>query len=608
MPITVRKTTSRCVALAALLQAPMLLAACGEDDVLETPGADTSDDTSTDVGEALDSAGDSDSGPAVDVGSDAADVGVDSFADTEDAVEADVFVPTEPEWAGVEFTPPEPPVPRLTRDQLRNSLQAVFGADVVVPPFSEPDVEETFFYTVGSGLATVSSRGVENLEQIAYAVAGQAVEETRRELMPCEPASADDTACFETIAQTFGTPLWRRPLTEEQIARFAAVGVEAATTLNDPWAGVEFLLAGLIQAPNFLFRREIGVVDEETGWRQYDDFDMAARLSFFLWDTTPDAELLDAASTGALSTDEGLATQVDRLLSDERARAGVRSLFSQLLRLNVLSDLNKDPTQFEHFDARLGPAAREETLRLIDALVFDERADFRDFVTSNRTFVDRQLAAIYDIPAPVREGFAEAYLPAELGRRGFLGQVSFLAVNAHPVASSATLRGKFIRERLLCQTMPSPPANANTAIPEPSADARTLRERVAVHLENPDCSGCHLLMDPIGLTFENFDGVGRWRDTDNDAPIDPSGNLDGASFANAWEMPTALRDNPEFGACIARMSYRYATGMHEGLDQRGAVNTFGDFFAATGYDVYALLRAIALSPAFRYAGPISVEE
>ncbi len=537
-----------------------------------------------------------------DAGADASD---DTSADaTSDAV-ADAAVPEAPDWDPAAFTPPPPPVPRLNRAQLVNSLHDILGDDVVVPPFVEPDVEEAFFATVGAGLATVSPRGVENLEQISYAVAGQVADPARVDRLPCVPDAVDDAACLATLVDHYGLRLWRRPLAESDRDRFVTVGLDAAAVLDDPLAGVEFAVAGLLMSPDFIFRRELGVDDPETGWRAYTDWEMASRLSFTLWNTSPDEALIEAAAAGELTDPVTLEAHVDRMLEDERAHEGVREMFSQLYRLHELDHLNKDPTLFDHFDPSLGESAREETLRLIESLVFEERADFRDLLTTNRTFVDNRLAAVYGIPSPSRDGFAETFLPPDMGRRGLTGQVSFLALAAHPVSSSATLRGKFVRERLLCEAVPAPPANANTAIPEPSPDAPTLRDRVAVHLENEDCATCHLIMDPIGLGFENFDGIGRWRDTDNGAEIDTTGDLDGAEFVDAWDMADTIRQHPGTGPCVARMTYRYASGVREGRNQFAVVDTLSAFYEATGYDVYALLRAVVLSPAFRYAGPIT---
>jgi len=265
----------------------------------------------------------------------------------------------------------------------------------------------------------------------------------------------------------------------------------------------------------------------------YDDWEMATRLSFFLWNSIPDQELLQAAQAGDLVSDAGLQGQIDRMLADPRAIEGVRNLFTEMLHLDLLDDLSKDPTVYTYMSDTLGSSAREESLQDIQSLVFDDDGSYLDLFTSQQTHVDRTLAALYNIPAPSPDGFGTVTLDPAGGRRGFLGQAAFLALNAHAVSTSATRRGIFVREVLLCQQIPDPPANANTAIPEVSADAPIMRDRIAEHLADPFCASCHSLTDPIGLGFESFDGIGRWRSTENGATIDPSGTLDGVDFADA---------------------------------------------------------------------------
>jgi hypothetical protein len=160
----------------------------------------------------------------------------------------------------------------------------------------------------------------------------------------------------------------------------------------------------------------------------------------------------------------------------------------------------------------------------------------------------------------------------------------------------------FVREVLLCQDIPAPPADVDTSIPEASTDARTLRERVAVHLQDPTCAGCHNLMDPIGLSFENFDGVGAWRDDDDGAPIDASGQLDGASFADAWDLGRALRDHDRIGACLTETMFRYAVGHSIADGEEAYVDWLADGFSLADHSVRALLADIATSPAFRTVG------
>jgi hypothetical protein len=329
---------------------------------------------------------------------------------------------------------------------------------------------------------------------------------------------------------------------------------------------------------------------------------MATRLSYFLWDTTPDDALLAAAEAGDLVTDAGIDTQADRLLADPRARQGVRTFFDEMLRLYTLDELSKDPAVFVHMSEKVGPSARAETLALAEWLTFDEDADYRDFYTSTTTFLDTKLAAIYAVPAPSMTGLAQAELPEDGGRRGFFGQVSFLAQAAHPTSTSPTRRGKFIREVVLCTPLAPPPADVDTSIPAPSTGYPTMRDRLEEHMTNPSCSGCHMLTDPIGLGFEQFDGLGGLRLTENGNVIDPSGDLDGAAFADAWGLAGAVHDNPKLGPCFAQTLYQYATG-HAATDaEDDLVEWHADGFAENGYRVLWLLRDLVASPAFRRVG------
>jgi hypothetical protein len=292
------------------------------------------------------------------------------------------------------------------------------------------------------------------------------------------------------------------------------------------------------------------------------------------------------------------------MLLDDRARSGLRNFFTELYQLDLLDEVSKDPLVIPQASPEVGPAAREETLAVMEDLVFDEDTDFRKVLTTRRTFIDRRLAAIYGVTAPSVDEAAWTELPKDGGRRGVLGHASFLMLNAHNSTSSATLRGKFVRERLLCQHMPPPPADVDTSIPEATEDAPTLRDRVQVHLEDPACSGCHQLMDPIGLGFENFDAIGRWRTTEAGTTIDTSGELDGVDFTDAWEMSAALANHPSFGPCVAQSLYQYTTGLSLATGEVALADWLGQAFEADGYRIRDLVLRIVDSPGFSQVGDI----
>ncbi len=490
--------------------------------------------------------------------------------------------------------PAEAHLTRLTAAQYRNTVRDVLGEGLALPPQLEPDLPSAGLVAIGASESTISGWGVEQYENGAFSLAAQVMDDAARRdaLVPCSPAGVTDDACAEAFVEAVGLRLWRRPLTSEESAALVAIANDAASTLGDFYDGLEFALAGLLQSPNFLFRAELG----EGG--RYDDFEMASRLAFFLWNTAPDEALLAAAAAGELTTEEGLAAQARRMIDDDRARDGVRQFFTDMFELYELDALAKDPKLFVHFSTDVGGYAREETLRLIEYLVFDKDADYRDLLVTNETFVNRHLAAIYSVPAGAREGFARVKLPESSGRRGLLGHLSFLGLQSHPAASSAVLRGLFVRRVLLCQEIPPPPVDVNTALPEPSDSARTLRERNKIHLENPSCAQCHNFMDPIGLGFENFDGLGRWREKDNGAVIDASGTLDGVTFTNPRELAQAVRDHDNVGICLTRTLYRYATSHVEQADEGQLIVALSERFAQQGYRVKALLFDIVTSPGF----------
>lgn len=482
---------------------------------------------------------------------------------------------------------------RLTRAQYEASLADVFGPGLVLPASLEPDVELEGLTSVGAGQAALSPYGVEQYEAAAYLVAQQVVGDPAfRASLPCDPAVA---GCVGEVIGAVGRRLWRRTLTPAEADTIAAVADAAREALGTEEAGVEFALAALLQSPRFLYRVEVG----RDG--AFDGVELASRMAFLLWGGPPDDELLDLAESGALADPEARRSQVERLSADPRAARGVRALFHELLGLQGLASLNKDPTLFVHAAPELGAAAREETLSMVERLWADDE-DFRDLVTSRVTRVDRSLAALYAIPAPAREGFGEVELPPETGRVGLLGQASFLALQAHPVSTSVTRRGMFVRERLLCQEMPAPPANVDTSIPEASPDTPTMRDRVAIHLEEPVCAACHALTDPIGLALEHFDGIGRYRPDDQGYAIDASGELDDVAFDGLAGLAGAVHDHPGFSRCLVTKTLEYAQGRPLAEDEEVLVDWVDAGFAARGWSLRSLFVDVIASETFAVAG------
>jgi len=508
---------------------------------------------------------------------------------------------------------PRPPMPdtaaqtgaqRLTAAQYGNAIRDIFGKDINVPPAIEADAVIDGFVAIGSSVSTISPSGVEKYEKAALAIAQQVIADDAHKslVLKCKPTGPDDMACAKETVTRIGRQVYRRPLQDAEITRLTNIFMQASAALGGFDRGLEYAIAALLQSPHFLYRPQVGENDPaNAGQVRYTSLEMASRLAFFLWNSTPDDELLTAAEQGALVTDAGLETQIERMLASPRAHDGLRAFVTDWLKLRELDHLSKDPTLFTYFSPELGPAAREETLRLFEHLVFELDTDVREVLTTRQTFVNAKLASMYMIPSPADEGFSLVEFPADSPRTGLLGQVSILALHSHPRSTSSTLRGKFIRESLLCDVIPPPPANVNTGLPEPSVTARTLRERMQPHLTDPVCKSCHVLMDPIGFGLENFDSIGRYRTKELDATIDPAGDLDGAAFKDARSLARAIHDSNKFAPCIVRKVFSYATNFRPAEADRGTLNTLTWDFKSSGYRLKELLKFVSMSPAFRLA-------
>lgn len=517
-------------------------------------------------------------------------------ADAQDSAEL------EPRGPVPTVSPGAPSLRRLTRTQYENALADTFLIDIYVPPALEPDNDVEGLLSVGASTTSVSAYGVELYEVAAQTVADQVLDDptARAGLVRCTPSGADDAACAGESLAGAARKLWRRPITDDEQARLGALAAAVGASAGDFDEGLRTGLIAVLQSPHFLYRVENGAGDGAL--RPLTPYELAGRLSFLLWNSIPDEQLLAKAADGSLLDDEVLQAEARRMLDDDRARRGLRNLFDEVFHLYQLPTLSKDPLVFTYASPELPPSAREETLLGIERLVLDEDGSFKDIFTTQRTYVDRRLAALYNVPAATPDGFGLITLPDGGGRRGLFGQASFLMLQAHATSTSATRRGKFIRTTVLCQEIPAPPANVDTSIPEADAESPTLRERLDTHLSDPFCASCHRLTDPIGLGFENFDGIGQWRPMENGAVIDPSGDLDGVPFADAWELGQVVADNPFLEPCFARHVYRYGTGRLNVDGEDELLAWLADGFTRSGHSFRELLVETVLSPGFRNVG------
>lgn len=496
----------------------------------------------------------------------------------------------------------KPVLRRLTHSQYNHTVRDLLR-DETRPADSFPKEDYVHGFTnqadgqsVSPLLAEAYAGAAERMARAAFAKGDS------RKLIPCEPGAS----CRERFLKEFGRRAFRRPLEEEETRRYEALFAREKDFLS----GARTVVEAMLQSPHFLYHLEPG------------SYAIASRLSYFLWDTMPDEELLQAAQRGILNTKEGVDAQAKRMLADNRAQAAFDEFLAQWLRFDRLRGALRDRRLFPEYSADLVASMVSETTRLFRHLVWGS-GDFREFFTAGYTHLSSDLARLYGLDAP-QEVWGRVPFPSSLGRAGILGQASFLTVTSKPSETSPTERGLFIREHFLCQQVPPPPPGVNATLP-PVTDEKpvTQRERLKVHLESPACAGCHTLVDPIGFGLEKFDAIGKFREQERIVvhptadeiktrrktkpseymlPIDAGGELRGiagAEFRSPAELGRILAAEPACQKCVVKQLFRYAFGRLETPDDEAVIDAALERFRQSQFRFRDLIMALTSSQPFR---------
>jgi hypothetical protein len=500
---------------------------------------------------------------------------------------------------------------RLTAEQYRNSIRDIFGESIEITGNAiATGAREAGLMAVGGRRLTLSSSEVESYEVLALNVASQVLSPSRRStLIPCRPQNQKvfDGDCAREFISTVGLHLFRRPLSKDEVESYSAMASGATDSLGGFYIGLQAALVGMMVSPDFLFRIERSVPSPETpGIRRLDAWSRASRLSFFLWNTTPSPALLRAAQSGELMFEDGLIQQVEQMIASPRIEHGLRAFFSDMLAFDRFDTLDIDTTLYPKFTKNVEDEAREQTLRTIADHLLEQGADYRDLFDSRKTFLTPALAALYGVPIPIRQemGGRVPWVPYEYPenhvRVGLLGQATFLSLFSHPGASSPTLRGKAVREHLLCQTIPPPPGDVDFSLVRDTdnPEFRTARDRLSEHRNNPTCAGCHTLMDPIGLALEIFDASGVYRNMENGALIDTSGQWLGQEYSDVRELTTMLKEDPTLTSCFVQRAYNYGTAREPTPAEVQWLNTTHSQLRRDGLHWRELLQRISGNPDF----------
>jgi hypothetical protein len=491
-------------------------------------------------------------------------------------------------------------VRRLNEQEYRYSVADIFGPQITVQGVFEPDTRIDGLLATSSTILSITPSGFSALSAMADNIASQVVNEKNRgKLVACKPKSDKDadSACASQVIAHYGELLYRRPLTAEEVADKTKLADGLAKSSGNFYNGLRYSLASLLQAPDFLFRIEFAVPDGNA--YTLDPYSRASRLSYLLWNTAPDSELLQAAQSGELGTPAGVARQVDRLMASPKLENGMRAFFTDMLQLDTFDSVTKDTLIYPKWSNTVAEAAKEDTLRTVMDITLRSNGDVRDLMTTPKSYINRKLAAVYGVPFDFTEEWMPYQFPADSGRIGVLTRISMLSMFSHPGRSSPTKRGVAIMDIFLCEPTPQPPANVDFSVVEnTSGPLKTVRERLNAHATNPACASCHNHSDPIGLPLEEFDSLGMHRSTENGKQIDVSGMLAGKSFNGAAGLGQALRDNPRFPACLARKLYAYGVGADTEEVKPATFKTAYDAFVKDGYRLKTLIKTLTNSPEF----------
>ena len=433
---------------------------------------------------------------------------------------------------------------------------------------------------------------VEQFRLTAMDVAANAISSRLDQLAPC--AGAEPSACARQFITDFGKRAYRRPLSSAEVSALEtvyAVGAEKSYSM-----GVQLVLETMLQNPPFLYLASTGTGTD--GAAAPAGFEVASRLSYFLWSTTPDTELLTAAEAGVLASPEGVLQQATRLLDSPRARGSIEHFYSQWLDVDTLPGQTRSPA-FPPF----GPDAINSLLRGFGEFVTRATlgGSYQQLMSSPTFYADAATASLLGLAPPAAGVLGEFTAPAGQ-RSGVLTEPAFVAAHAQYDGHSPIHRGVFVRESVLCSPPPPPPAGL--VITSPAVDPTlTTRERFSQHRENPTCAGCHAYFDELGLGFENYDAVGRYRTEENGKPIDSSGRLvaydeQDRSFNDAAGLAQIVSESPEASACFLKHWYRFANGRPEAEAEVCGLVDLYQTFQSKSFSIRDLLLQIAVSPAF----------
>jgi hypothetical protein len=502
------------------------------------------------------------------------------------------------------------PLTRLTQEQYLNTVKDLFGSGIKLDAIF-PQVQGGSFFGVVQ--ADVDGVDLDKYQRGAEAVAAAVVADKNllNKVAPCasSTAAADARTCARTFLGAFGTRIYRAPLAAADVDRH--LGLYDAGAMNGGYAhGMQLLLSGMLQAPRFLYRVELGT-GEAVGPSavKLSGYELASRLSYGLWNTSPDDTLNAAAAGGKLATAADVSAQLQRMITDPRGATMVPHFLASWIHLPDLDNVAKSDKVYPEWNDDLRNAMAAQANQFFNDLLQNKGGTVASLMTSQTVFMNSKTALLYGAATtglPTDNTFASSQ-KTDGTVSGLLTLPAFLATQAKASESSPIYRGIFVREQLFCQQLPAPPANVPPA-PEVTPGVST-RERLKQHEVDMACSVCHQMMDPIGLGFENYDGIGRYRTMDAGKAVDASGTISGTSdingpFNGVAELGAKLAKSADVEACVAKQWFRYAMARAETPADSCSMTSISQTFHAAGGDLRTLPGALVTTPSFLYRRPL----
>jgi hypothetical protein len=484
---------------------------------------------------------------------------------------------------------------RLNRTEYRNTVRDLLGTQLD-PAANFPADDVSLGFDNIAQVLTVSPLQFELYEQAAEDLTIEALTTGIRDaIVFCDPSVS---SCRDDIFRDLASRAWRRPATDAEIIRLQQLVDVAINEGRGIEEGLELAIRGILLSPHFIYRPELEDDPTSTEPHPLNDYELASRLSYFLWSSMPDDALFDAAADGSLRDEAGLRAEVDRMLSDPKAQALVDNFAGQWLRIRSLDDHVPNYATFPDWDDSLRNSMSQETKMFFEEFLRGD-VPMDELLLADFTYLNDRLATHYGLPFDLGPELQRVSLEPTDSRFGLLTLGSLLTVTSTPTRTSPVKRGVWILEQLLCSEPPPPPPGVE-GLPQDGMSSGTLRDQLEQHRADPTCASCHNLMDPLGLGLEQYDAIGAYRTEDQGFPIDASGELvGGQTFADGREMAALIQEDDRFDVCVAEKLFTYALGRPAGPSEYPFLEAIAQSFAQGGAELPELIKSIVTSEPFR---------